>query len=1139
MMQNAIVTDCEGTLSDSEEGPEDGQYNHNEDYTFTICVEGASEITAIFDFFATESDFDFLTVYDGPDTNAIIIAILDGILSNPPILVANSGCMTFHFVSDENIVALGWFLNWTVEIEDVINPDITIESALDCPMGSLDLTINPRIPCDIITTGNFQLIGPGSPSISSAVPTDCDAENTASAFSLTFNDSLSLSGSYTLIFNGFIVNSCGDTLYFESLVGFNLQDCPFQVEIVLLEQACAGDCGEIQVEIYSSDPGPFQITWSHTLFNTDIVEICSDSAVLIDVNVQNIFTGKQGVDQFLYIPFPLPVITNPLMSDTLCSSNADYYFNASIGGGKWNSAIMDNQDNGRYRFWRWANANGIQQDIVTYTDPNGCSVKDTLYIIPVNAGLDQAICISQPELQLTGNNPNTGIWEGPNTTPEGLFTTTTADTFYISFTNAEGCKDWKRVFVVDSIEFTQIDTLCSNQEVFLRDYVNSIGGSWSGPGIANWYNGRLAAWNANINAWNTYYYTLGDCVDSLQIYVQGIWAGPDRDVCSYVNTIQLYFAGNWSGPGVYNPADSTLNISGVPPGNYYIEGSKSGCIDGFSLNIFNINVSLVGQQVFCHDAGLIPIQDIVNSSPGSGTFSGQGVVNISGTIYLNPALISANQSFIVFNALGCTDSVMVQIEQVLNLGTYEFCELSGLQYLDNLGNQGYWEGPGILVSETGLINPAQLNVGSNEVYFVTDLGCTTPVSVNLVQFIEAEIFNLNDSYCYQDTNFLIDLIPGTGVFSIDGIETSPVINPAELGPGYHQIEYFVGEDECEDRASNYIIIYEPISGITYALQDTLCPDESTTIFVETSGGNGTISANWDQGLGFGKSHIIFPVQSTSYSVLLYDGCSDEVELDLDIFMHDTFIVDFIYGPEVCYGDSSFIELFINPQKDYELFWNSELFNDGNVFTNLPGSYPLWIVDPESGCEQNYYVNVPGAAPLGAGFSVVPNQDCIDLVNNEIDLVDLAYGYSSGFVNFGESSSNIDLLTDDLTYEYENIGDFLITQVVFNELGCSDTLIHTICVENVVNVFVPNIFSPNGDGSNDFFKVNAIGINDFSIYIYDRWGGKMFSSTNIDESWDGNINGQKAMAGVYAGVVRYKDQDTGWSYQKYFDITLIR
>ena len=51
MMMDAYVTDCEGTLSDSEMGPEDGQYDHNEDYTFTICVDNADEIIIAFAFF--------------------------------------------------------------------------------------------------------------------------------------------------------------------------------------------------------------------------------------------------------------------------------------------------------------------------------------------------------------------------------------------------------------------------------------------------------------------------------------------------------------------------------------------------------------------------------------------------------------------------------------------------------------------------------------------------------------------------------------------------------------------------------------------------------------------------------------------------------------------------------------------------------------------------------------------------------------------------------------------------------------------------------------------------------------------------------------------------------------------------------
>src|SRR5690554_7082223 len=90
-MQNALVMDCEGVLLDSENGPEEGQYDHNEDYTFTICVPNAREIVLSFDFFATEENYDILTIYDGPDKNAPVIASYSGIIQPPPVVVANSG----------------------------------------------------------------------------------------------------------------------------------------------------------------------------------------------------------------------------------------------------------------------------------------------------------------------------------------------------------------------------------------------------------------------------------------------------------------------------------------------------------------------------------------------------------------------------------------------------------------------------------------------------------------------------------------------------------------------------------------------------------------------------------------------------------------------------------------------------------------------------------------------------------------------------------------------------------------------------------------------------------------------------------------------------------------------------------------
>lgn len=1138
-MENNLVTDCEGTLSDSEEGPQDGQYDHNEDFTFTICVEGAEAITAIFDFFATEDVYDILTVYDGPDTNSPIIAELTGVITNPPILVANSGCMTFHFISDDNIVATGWLLEWFVEVEEFADPELTITSDLDCPLGALDFTIDPRIPCDVIVPGNFQLLGPDGAGIASATPLDCDGDNTASMFTLVFDDSLSLSGNYNIIFNGFIVNSCGDTLFFESLIDFELSDCPFEVQIVLLEQSCPGDCGEVQVEIYSSDNGPFNIIWSHTTNNNEIVDICTDSLTMIEVLVENTSTGVTADDQFWYEPLPIPEILNPFLSDTFCSNNGDHVFNTDITGGIWNSGVMDNNDDRRYRFYRWRWSNGIQQDNITYTDPNGCVAHDTVFVIPINAGLDQAVCVSQGTLELTGNNPNTGIWEGPNTTEDGIFTTTVADTFFVSFTNDEGCTDWKRIFVIDNIEFSDIDTICSNTEIDLRDYVNSLGGVWSGPGVTNWYVGRLKAWQANINAWNTYYYEMEGCIDSLEIYVQGIWAGHDQTVCLSTDTIQLRFAGEWIGPGIYNPIDSTYDISGLGPGEYDIYGRKSGCQDRFVLTIHDVNLNIEGADIYCHDAAPIPIREVVNSNPWDGTFSGEAVVDVFGEIYFDPSLALTNQTYIYFNTLGCSDSVLIEIEQPLLLDDYVFCELGSLQNLDNQGNSGYWQGTGILIPETGLINPAELTIGNNEVFFISDLGCATSVSIELVGFAEAEINNIAESYCFQDTSYQLDLAPTFGTFMINGVVSDPEINPSELGFGYHELEYTVGSGECEDNISVFIAISDEISGSTYALLDTLCPDETTTIFVETLGGNGDVSAVWNQGLGFGKSHTISPNQSTIFNVTLSDGCSDDVDLTLNIHVIDTFEVGVFYGPEVCYGDSSFIELDIDQPEIYEITWDGVISTDGHILNDLPGSFEVDIINVETGCRQEYTMEVPGADPLGAGFDYIPNQECIDLINNEISLVDLAFGYTEGFVNFGIDEQNVDLLTDDLRYEYNDIGIFEITQVVFNELGCTDTLVREICVDNVVRLYVPNIFSPNGDDINDLFTVHGVGVENFYMRIYDRWGNQLYNSTNINESWDGNYRGQQVKQGVYAIIVQYEDQETGKAYEEHFDVTIMR
>lgn len=66
----------------------------------------------------------------------------------------------------------------------------------------------------------------------------------------------------------------------------------------------------------------------------------------------------------------------------------------------------------------------------------------------------------------------------------------------------------------------------------------------------------------------------------------------------------------------------------------------------------------------------------------------------------------------------------------------------------------------------------------------------------------------------------------------------------------------------------------------------------------------------------------------------------------------------------------------------------------------------------------------------------------------------------------------------------------------------------------VSIYVPNAFTPNGDGINDTFGVKGEGIRNFHLFIFDRWGEKIFETTNPRQTWDGLYGGEPAEQGTY-------------------------
>jgi gliding motility-associated-like protein len=88
-----------------------------------------------------------------------------------------------------------------------------------------------------------------------------------------------------------------------------------------------------------------------------------------------------------------------------------------------------------------------------------------------------------------------------------------------------------------------------------------------------------------------------------------------------------------------------------------------------------------------------------------------------------------------------------------------------------------------------------------------------------------------------------------------------------------------------------------------------------------------------------------------------------------------------------------------------------------------------------------------------------------------------------------------------------------------------------------SVFIPNVFTPNNDGENDFFTFIGEGLVDVEMLIYDRWGNEVFVADNR-ERWDGSAEGGEAPEGVYVYVFKLTFAD-GTVQERTGTVTLLR
>lgn len=116
----------------------------------------------------------------------------------------------------------------------------------------------------------------------------------------------------------------------------------------------------------------------------------------------------------------------------------------------------------------------------------------------------------------------------------------------------------------------------------------------------------------------------------------------------------------------------------------------------------------------------------------------------------------------------------------------------------------------------------------------------------------------------------------------------------------------------------------------------------------------------------------------------------------------------------------------------------------------------------------------------------------------------------------------------------------ITLTVYNQFGCWDTATAFVQTKPCCEVFVPNAFSPNGDGHNEYFNPQLeMGQLLLTMQVFDRWGKMVYNNTNLKKGWDGKYEGDMiAASGTYMYFIQYTCAD-GKLYEKKESLSLIR
>ncbi|MES2515494.1 MAG: gliding motility-associated C-terminal domain-containing protein [Bacteroidota bacterium] len=187
---------------------------------------------------------------------------------------------------------------------------------------------------------------------------------------------------------------------------------------------------------------------------------------------------------------------------------------------------------------------------------------------------------------------------------------------------------------------------------------------------------------------------------------------------------------------------------------------------------------------------------------------------------------------------------------------------------------------------------------------------------------------------------------------------------------------------------------------------------------------------------------------------------------------------------------------------------------GSVYTvSNAGIYTVTALNATNGCT-TAVTQAISHETVTASFVADPYQGLMPLPVSFTNTSTNAIEY---YWNLGNNVTDTTMHTSTI---YNSQGNYPVILTAINGF-CSDTAVRIIKVDLVSFLTIPNVFTPNGDGRNDIFTFNAINIGDIAFTVFDRWGLKMFETTDVGNvKWDGkNKGGSTVTDGTYFYIVK--------------------